>query len=118
MYISKIRVKDYKSFRDSGDIEFKPGINLIVGQNNAGKTTLLEALEMRFETIHHRSLKNPKDEVNYKNPSEINFSLELSVDDLSELSRNSLDSNYRIPFPYKIIEHINPEKKFIYNRFE
>lgn len=46
MYLSKICVKNYKSFRDSGDIEFKPGINIIVGQNNSGKTALLEAFEI------------------------------------------------------------------------
>ena len=57
MYISKMRVKDYKSFRDSGEIEFKPGINLIVGQNNSGKTALLEALELEVKQKVHESEK-------------------------------------------------------------
>jgi predicted ATPase len=48
MYLSKFRVENYKSFRDSGEIEFKPGINIIVGQNNSGKTALLEALSMQL----------------------------------------------------------------------
>lgn len=55
MYLSKIRIEDYKSFRDSGEIEFKPGINIIVGQNNSGKTALLEALSLKFENKPHRS---------------------------------------------------------------
>jgi predicted ATP-dependent endonuclease of OLD family len=58
MYLSKIRVKNYKSFRDSGDLEFKPGINLIVGQNNSGKTALLESLSLRFYSVEHKSIKN------------------------------------------------------------
>lgn len=57
MYISKFRVKDYKSFRDSGDIEFKSGINIIVGQNNSGKTALLEALELKVEQKVYESEK-------------------------------------------------------------
>lgn len=57
MYISKIRVKDYKSFLDSGEIEFKPGINLVVGQNNSGKTALLEALELEVKHKIHESEK-------------------------------------------------------------
>jgi AAA15 family ATPase/GTPase len=58
MYISKIRVKNYKSFLDSGDIEFKPGINIIVGQNNSGKTALLEVLELNFFDLPHKSEKS------------------------------------------------------------
>lgn len=58
MYLSKIRVKNYKSFNDSGKIEFKQGINIIVGQNNSGKTALLEALELNFIDNPHKNIKN------------------------------------------------------------
>jgi recombinational DNA repair ATPase RecF len=44
MYISKFQVINYKSYRESGDVEFKPGFNILTGQNSAGKTALLEAL--------------------------------------------------------------------------
>lgn len=44
MYISKIRIKNYKSFIDSQEIYLTQGINLIIGKNNSGKTALLEAL--------------------------------------------------------------------------
>ena len=57
MYISKIRVQNYKAFYDSGWIEFKPGINIISGQNHSGKTALLEALSMNFPNLPHKSLK-------------------------------------------------------------
>jgi len=58
MYLSKIRVQNYKSFRDSGEIQFKSGINIIVGQNNAGKTALLEVLELNFGNNPHKSEKS------------------------------------------------------------
>lgn len=44
MYISKFQVSNYKSFRDTVEITLTPGINIITGQNNVGKTALLEAL--------------------------------------------------------------------------
>jgi predicted ATP-dependent endonuclease of OLD family len=57
MYISKFNIKNYKSFLDSGEIEFKRGINIIIGQNHSGKTALLEALSHDYEQIIHQSEK-------------------------------------------------------------
>lgn len=56
MYIESIEVHNYKSYLQSGKIEFKPGFNIIVGQNSAGKTALLEALSLSFGNKPHRSL--------------------------------------------------------------
>jgi len=57
MYLSKFQLFNYKSFLDSGRLEFSPGLNIIVGPNNSGKTALLEALTMNFGNAPHRSLK-------------------------------------------------------------
>jgi len=57
MFLAKFRLYNYKSFRDSDWLEFSPGINIIVGQNNSGKTALLEALTLNFEDVPHRSLR-------------------------------------------------------------
>ena len=57
MYISRFQLLNYKSFQDSGVLEFQPGINIIVGANNSGKTALLEALSLSLKDIPHRSLK-------------------------------------------------------------
>jgi len=57
MYISRFQLLNYKSFRDSGVLEFQPGINIIVGANNSGKTALLEALTLNFKTSPHRSIE-------------------------------------------------------------
>lgn len=48
MRIQTLEIRNYKGFRDSGPIEFLPGINLVVGKNNAGKSSLLEALSLSF----------------------------------------------------------------------
>lgn len=55
MLISKFQIANYKSYRDSGEVEFKPGFNILTGQNSAGKTALLEALTLQFTPTPHIS---------------------------------------------------------------
>ncbi|HAO09648.1 MAG TPA: chromosome segregation protein SMC, partial [Planktothrix sp. UBA8407] len=57
MYISKFQIFNYKSFKDSTLLEFKPGINVIIGQNNVGKTAFLEALELSFSDHPHKNIR-------------------------------------------------------------
>lgn len=56
MYIEQIAISNYKSFYDSGVMEFTAGFNVIVGANNAGKTALVEALSLQFTNKPHKSL--------------------------------------------------------------
>lgn len=44
MYIKKLLMKNFKSFRDQ-QIEFSRGINYLVGNNNSGKSTVIQAIE-------------------------------------------------------------------------
>lgn len=112
MYLSKIRVKDYKSFRDSGEIEFKSGINIIVGQNNSGKTTLLEALGIKIQDIPHRSLKTQKNKI-YTNDNADNSTLYVSLQllgrDFPNFDEIEDGSRFWIPLPENIVEKINPK---------
>jgi hypothetical protein len=57
MYIKNFQVLNFKSYRDSGVLKFGLGFNIITGQNNAGKTALLEALTLVFARTPHRSIK-------------------------------------------------------------
>lgn len=47
MYISNIKIKNFRNFRDIS-IEFRDGINILIGQNNAGKSNVLKALALIF----------------------------------------------------------------------
>lgn len=47
MYIAAIRIQHFRCFRDT-TVYFQPGINVIIGENNAGKTTLLRAMMLVF----------------------------------------------------------------------
>lgn len=55
MQLRSARVVGFQSFADSGEIEFTDGINLIVGQNNAGKSAFLRALQPALEDDRHRT---------------------------------------------------------------
>jgi len=45
MYIRKINIKNYRNFADF-TMEFRKGLNVIIGSNNSGKTGLLYAIQM------------------------------------------------------------------------
>ncbi|SCJ97203.1 Predicted ATP-binding protein involved in virulence [uncultured Clostridium sp.] len=48
MYINKVRVKNYKSFKDSGEVELDMRLFGIIGQNNTGKSALIDAIQCFF----------------------------------------------------------------------
>ncbi|OMD03459.1 hypothetical protein BJP49_01200 [Paenibacillus odorifer] len=47
--LKKIKVMNYKSIVDSGEINFEKKLTVLAGKNNAGKTALIEALCSVFE---------------------------------------------------------------------
>jgi putative ATP-dependent endonuclease of the OLD family len=50
MYISKIKIKNFRNFDNSGQIiEFVKGVNVLTGHNNAGKTNVIKALQLVFD---------------------------------------------------------------------
>jgi hypothetical protein len=55
VHIKTVKIKNYKSFFETDPIPFRPGFNLIVGQNDSGKTALLESICPGFEPRPHRS---------------------------------------------------------------
>jgi len=55
MYISNISVENYRNF-DSISVDFQDGVNLLIGQNNAGKSNLLSALALIFDNSFKKQL--------------------------------------------------------------
>ena len=67
MYIEKIHIENYKAI-GKVDIDLKPGVNLIIGDNGAGKTSVLEGIAVAlgglFVNVAGVSTKNiVKDDV-------------------------------------------------------
>ena len=50
MIIRKIEIENFRSYYKSNSFELINGLNLIIGSNGDGKTTLFEALEWLFRT--------------------------------------------------------------------
>lgn len=47
MYIGEVRLYNFRSYRNES-IRLSPGVNVILGPNNAGKTNFLHALNLLF----------------------------------------------------------------------
>jgi putative ATP-dependent endonuclease of OLD family len=50
MYLSSLRIKDFRRLKDA-ELAFQPGLNVVVGENNSGKTAVVEAL---LTVLDHR----------------------------------------------------------------
>lgn len=67
MYLEKVYIQNYKAIEQL-DISFKPGVNLLIGDNGAGKTSVLEGIAVAlgglFVNVAGVSTKNiVKDDV-------------------------------------------------------
>src|SRR5258708_28658133 len=106
MYISCIQIGNYKSFRETQLLEFSPGFNFVSGQNNAGKTSLLEALGLNITGNPHRSIRTlPARDTVPSQVSWINVTFVLSGSEFREAVLSGLRNFFLVkpaldsPFP-------------------
>ncbi|MBN6185648.1 AAA family ATPase [Aneurinibacillus sp. BA2021] len=83
MYISQMRVQNFRCFKEDFVVKFNPGMNVIIGANNSGKTTIIRALEMIFSRNNTKKLsiddfnKSLKD---FSEPPEILIEAKIRVE--------------------------------------
>src|SRR3989442_960053 len=88
MYIATFRVANYKSFRGTPGVAITPGFNVIVGQNNVGKTALVEALSLSSGHKAHRSLRTaPNSRTVVAQISRTTVAIHLTQAEMHELLR-------------------------------
>lgn len=59
MYISKVKIENFKRYKGMFELNLKEGLNIIVGDNEAGKSTILEAINLALTgVINGRSIWN------------------------------------------------------------
>jgi putative ATP-dependent endonuclease of OLD family len=51
MKITKVNIQNYKCFEEKFSIDFNEGINVLVGDNEAGKSTIIEAINLALSGI-------------------------------------------------------------------
>lgn len=56
MYISEITLSNFRGF-EQNTIFFQDGMNVLIGQNNSGKTSIIKALELLFDSEKNKRLK-------------------------------------------------------------
>ena len=62
VYIKSVHIENYKCF-EKLDVDFNKNVNIIVGNNEAGKSTILEAINLCLSgVINNRYLKNELNE--------------------------------------------------------
>lgn len=81
MYISKIVLENFKSFKGSTSIELKKGVNFFVGNNNSGKTTVFKAIDF----LQSGKDKNDWITKGLEEDAEVSVLIQFSGDDIEEL---------------------------------
>ncbi|WP_373232314.1 ATP-dependent endonuclease [Cohnella sp.] len=74
MYISELNITGYKNAKESSLIKFNKGLNVLVGENGSGKTTIINALRLILK----------ENEFSYMNISEDDFFISLDKQYSSE----------------------------------
>ena len=54
MYIKNIKLRDYRNYSKL-DLDLEPNINIIIGDNGAGKTNILESITLISDTKSFRT---------------------------------------------------------------
>lgn len=101
MYFNEIEIENYKCFKNKTTLKLEKGINIIVGKNNVGKTTLLEALSMEFPLNPHRSFETfPKSDRHPQESSKVSVTFTLEKDELIDLiliSQKHGNADFNLP---------------------
>jgi predicted ATP-dependent endonuclease of OLD family len=77
MKIKKIKLENFRGYRNETIITFND-LNVVVGKNDVGKSTILEALDIFFNE-NKGTIKIDKDDVNKKCKEEGNNEIKISV---------------------------------------
>jgi AAA15 family ATPase/GTPase len=100
-YISKVHLKGYKSIRDL-EIDFKPGLNIIIGPNGSGKTNFLEFLELSFNKYEQ------------PNECEIHVYFESYGKKCVQNIKSQYSNNTKSDFHFESIEEIYQEEELVF----
>jgi predicted ATPase len=108
MWIKSFQVINYKSFEDSGEHQLARRMNVIVGQNNVGKTALLQAIAQKIQNKPHKNSRQLRGQsLNPVSRTELDFETSGSTIRNALLSRRN---NVTAPLPEQF--KTAPEKLF------
>lgn len=105
-YIKRLTLSGFKRFRHL-EAGFKPGMNIIIGENEAGKSTVLEAISlvlrqdfknadnsMWYDLLNSEQIEDYKANPSFLTLPRILIELEFSLDDKAKNAPNFKGENY------------------------
>lgn len=119
MYLSKLKIKNFRSIKNS-TFNFSQGINILIGENNSGKTTVLDVLRICLGYRQSNSLRIKKEDFNIFNLNEsIEFDLSFDINEdyerayfieLYNAKQDTLELHYRFSINNNLpLERINAD---------
>lgn len=55
MYIKKLEIKNFRVFDEKGiTLQFNKGVNAIIGENNSGKSAVMDAIRIAYSTVTYK----------------------------------------------------------------
>jgi putative ATP-dependent endonuclease of OLD family len=92
MHINRVRIENFKCFRAPFNLKLNKGLNILVGDNEAGKSTILEAIHLCLTGLYNgKYARNELNEYFFNNEA---------VDEY----KSGLNNNHPIPPPEITIE--------------
>ncbi len=80
MHISRVKIKNFKCFKEAFTIELSPGMNILVGNNESGKSTILEAIHLTLTGLYNgRYARNELSEYFFNNEAVEEFKTALNT---------------------------------------
>lgn len=67
MFLSKLKLKNFRKYENL-EVPFKEGLNVLIGENDSGKTTIIDAIRILLGTQSHEYYY--MDEKDFNNPNE------------------------------------------------
>ena len=77
MKIKTVKIKNFKSIKDSGEIIFSDNLFVLAGQNESGKSSILEAIEAYEDESFGKDNLNFEEEQNGNKKQEISCTYEV-----------------------------------------
>lgn len=98
MHYTWFEIENFKSFGEQR-FEFEPGLNLITGRNNSGKSALMEALSLQFVDKPHRNLNTIPHPAHTPSPASIaRFGFAMSGEELGRVLHGQV-KQFTLPVP-------------------